>query len=50
MVDPKTLQALMRHMGVLQSDAETLEMIREAGGMYCNLLHFIYLRFDGDRC
>eukprot|EP01114_Cavostelium_apophysatum_P008835 TRINITY_DN2169_c0_g1_i2.p1 TRINITY_DN2169_c0_g1~~TRINITY_DN2169_c0_g1_i2.p1 ORF type:complete len:149 (+),score=34.18 TRINITY_DN2169_c0_g1_i2:158-604(+) len=31
-VGPKDLQALMRHMGTIQTDAETLEMVREAGG------------------
>ncbi|PRP74842.1 calmoduline [Planoprotostelium fungivorum] len=31
-VNGKELQALMRHMGTIQSDAETVEMMRECGG------------------
>jgi hypothetical protein len=34
-VNAKELQALMRHMGVIQSDAETLEMMRECAGKNC---------------
>jgi len=29
----KDLQALMRHMGTIHTDAETLEMVRECGGI-----------------
>mmetsp|Transcript_7589 Transcript_7589/g.10472 ORF Transcript_7589/g.10472 Transcript_7589/m.10472 type:complete len:149 (+) Transcript_7589:110-556(+) len=31
-INGKELQALMRHMGTIQTDAETMEMIRECGG------------------
>jgi len=31
-INAKELQALMRHMGSIQTDGETMEMIRECGG------------------
>jgi Ca2+-binding EF-hand superfamily protein len=31
-INDKELQALMRHLGVIMTTAEILEMIREAGG------------------
>lgn len=33
-LNAKDLQGLMRQLGTIQTDAETMEMIREAGGEY----------------
>lgn len=41
-VNGKELQALMRYMGTILSDAETMEMIRECGGA----LSFLFLIFN----